>query len=357
MILSKKTKIAAVSGIALALVAGVAFGASAAVQSNGSDGAVYFYNGDTGELKDGSGITYAWNETLIGHSNNTDIQSVPGFTCPANSTNAYTFMSATGTERTGIDGWKAWAAIGYVDQVVNLPVVTPESQASGDVNFIKTNGGSYNLGFACTSNNGLDVTAAYYRTATVTAGTGAFTLAAVDPVTNPSPSNPPAPEGTSGEIALAPTTVDAQNGTLALSVPANAAATFGAPSLVNNVSTTTGTLPEFKVIDGRVVTRNGWTVTTSVSAFVNSADSTSTIPAASLGLKPKVVTAGTTSSGAVVGDEQIAGSATYPSTFASANASSGVGETVLSGDLKFVAPQNKAAGTYTSTMTVTVVSK
>lgn len=356
MRMTKKTKIAAVSGIAIALVAGVALGASAAVQGNGSDAALYVWNGDTGELKDGPGITYAWDETLIGHTNNTDVQSA-GFTCPANSTNAYTFMSATGTERTGIDGWKAWAAIGYVNQVVTLPNITAQSQASGDVNFIKTNGGSYNLGFACTSNNGLDVTAAYYRTATVTPGTGAFTLAAVDPVTDPSPSNPPAPEGTSGEIALAPTTVDAQNGTLALSVPANAAATFGAPSLVNNVSTTTGTLPEFKVIDGRVVTRNGWTVTTSVSAFVNSADSTSTIPAANLGLKPKVVSAGTTSSGAVVGDEQIAGSATYPSTFASANADSGVGETVLSGDLKFVAPQNKAAGTYTSTMTVTVVSK
>jgi hypothetical protein len=35
---------------------------------------------------------------------------------------------------------------------------------------VKTNGGTFSLGVACTTNNGLAVTAAYYRTIMVDAG-------------------------------------------------------------------------------------------------------------------------------------------------------------------------------------------
>lgn len=355
MRISKKSQLIAAGGLAVALIAGGALGASAAVQTNGSDGPLYMWDGNTALLDDGPTVQYAWDAEIIGHPNSTDIQSA-GFACPTGSTGAYTFMTATGTERAGANGWKAYSQIAIVSGGVYLPSLKPAVQLSGDVNFIKTNGGSYALGFACTSNNGLTVDAAYYRTATVTAGTGAFTLAATADVPT-TPIIPPAPAGTTGDIALAPSTLDAVNGVLSLSVPAGAAATFGAPTLVNNVSTTEGTLPEFSVVDGRVVTREGWTVTTSVDAFVNSADATNTIAASQLGLEPRVVATGTTSSGAMVGATQNAGTATYPSTFAEAAAEHGVGTTVLSGDLTFVAPQHKAAGTYTSTLTVTVVSK
>lgn len=356
MRISKKSQLIAAGGLAVALVAGATLGASAAVQTNGSDAPLYMWDGNTAELAEGEGMQYAWDAELIGHSNNTDVQS-GRFLCPTGSTDAYTFMTATGTERTGaVNGWKAYSMIAIVDGGVYLPSLKPAVQLSGDVNFIKNNGGSYALGFACTSNNGLTVEAAFYRTATVTAGTGVFTLAATADVQT-TPTNPPAPEGTTGDIALAPSTLDAVNGALALSVPAGAAATFGTPTLVNNVSTTEGTLPEFSVVDGRVVTREGWTVTTSVDEFVNAADATNTIAASQLGLEPRVVATGTDSSGATAGTTQTAGTAAYPSTFAEAAAGYGTGTTVLSGDLTFVAPQNKAAGTYTSTLTVTVVSK
>jgi hypothetical protein len=57
------------------------------------------------------------------------------------------------------------------------------------------------------------------------------------------------------------------------------------------------------------------------------------------------------------GTPTTAGSASYPFAFAEASVSNGVGTSVIGGALTFVAPQDKAAGTYTSTLTLTLVSK
>ena len=57
------------------------------------------------------------------------------------------------------------------------------------------------------------------------------------------------------------------------------------------------------------------------------------------------------------GTTQVAGSATYAATFAEGAPQNSVGNTVLNAALTFVAPQDKPAGTYHSTMTLTVVSK
>jgi hypothetical protein len=157
-----------------------------------------------------------------------------------------------------------------------------------------------------------------------------------------------------GSIAMSATTTAAANGALSLSVPASAAATFGSPTLVNNKSTTTGTLPNVTVTDDRVVTRQGWTLSAAAADFVNGQV---TIDKVNLGIAPTVVAGSTTAGGVTPGTAKAAGSGSFPMTFAEAAANQTVGTSVLGGNLTFVAPQDKAAGTYTSTLTLTLVSK
>jgi hypothetical protein len=124
--------------------------------------------------------------------------------------------------------------------------------------------------------------------------------------------------------------------------------------LVNNKSTTTGTLPNVTVTDERIVSRQGWSISANVADFVNSSNNAITIGKTNLGIAPSIVT---NAGGVTAGAATTAGSATYPATFAEASVSNGVGTSVIGGNLTFVAPQDKAAGTYTSTLTLTLVSK
>jgi hypothetical protein len=114
-------------------------------------------------------------------------------------------------------------------------------------------------------------------------------------------------------------------------------------------------LPNVSVTDERVVTKRGWIITANVADFVNSITPATTISKVNLGMLPRVVT--TDATGVTAGLETAAGNANYPFTFASASASNGVGSTTIAGDLTFVSPVDKAAGTYTSTLTLTLVSR
>jgi hypothetical protein len=122
--------------------------------------------------------------------------------------------------------------------------------------------------------------------------------------------------------------------------------------LVANKSTSTGTLPNITVNDARVHSRPGWDLTASVSDF---SFTTNTISKTQLGLVPALVSGA--AAGTSAGVTQVAGAASYPAVIASGIADRTVGDTVLNGALTFVAPQEKPAGTYTSTMTLTVTSK
>ncbi|TFB84058.1 hypothetical protein E3O44_16355 [Cryobacterium algoricola] len=284
------------------------------------------------------------------------------FLCPATATSAKLFLSPVGSERTP-NTWAAYAesafAIGRPKEVV-APTLTPSTLINGTpgAQASKTSGGRFSLGLACTSNNGATVVGAFYRTINMTAVTGAFTIEAQsDVVVTPTSTPTPVPTEMTGSVALAPSITAAKNGALSLSVQAGAAATFSAPSLVNNKSTTLGTLGAVTVVDDRVVTRNGWDLSANVADFVNSADATSTISKVQLGLAPSVTPAGTAATGVTAAAAQVAGSASYPAAFASGAAANTVGNSVLNAGLTFVAPQEKAAGTYTSTLTLTVVSK
>ncbi len=168
----------------------------------------------------------------------------------------------------------------------------------------------------------------------------------------------PAIEGdavVAGDVTVNATVLDATNGQLSLSVATNATANLSSASLVANFSTSTGSLPDLTVTDGRVVSQDGWDLKASATSFAKSNDSSITIPAAQLGIAPAI--SGSTT-GVTAGTASTAGSTTYPYTLASQSAGHTLGDpTVVNGTLTFVAPQNKPGGTYTSTLTVTVYSK
>lgn len=132
------------------------------------------------------------------------------------------------------------------------------------------------------------------------------------------------------------------------------------PALINNPtldangqSVSTGTLGAFSVVDDRGLTKKGWDLTTSVAAFTSG---TNTIDNTALGLKPvSVSNAGPGSP--VLGTEQLAGTAVYASRFAELAAGSYSPLTNLNADLTFKAPLGAKPGDYTSTLTLTLVSK
>lgn len=352
MKINNKVGIIAASVITAGLIAGAAGMASAAVQTNGSDGPLFAYD-TNGNLITSSSVVLGWADDNAGSASATDMNAM--IQCDPSSTSVRTFIATAGNERT-VSAWSASTNSAFSDGVnhqVLLPTLTPNSFTAGNFAAVKAAGGDYSLGMACLNNGGLTVVGAYYRTVHITAGTGAYTMDVLaDVVNTPTPTPTPVPTGTQGSVTLAPTTTGATNGVLSLTVPTNAAAVFTAPTLVNNKSTTLGALGAVTVADGRVVTRQGWDVTASVADFVNGSD---TISKSQLGVAPAITN--TEATGVTVGAAQVAGTSTGSFTFASGAAANKVGSTVLGAALTFVAPQEKAAGTYTSTMTLTVVSK
>lgn len=121
-------------------------------------------------------------------------------------------------------------------------------------------------------------------------------------------------------------------------------------------SLSSGTLGAFKVTDLRAVSQKGWTLNTTVDQFVlgNNED---TIDNSALGIEAKT-TAQTGGNGVpTLGAKQDAGSASYAWTFAELAANKYSGETTFDADLEFLAPKGKKPGTYTSTLTLTLISK
>jgi len=174
----------------------------------------------------------------------------------------------------------------------------------------------------------------------------------------------------SGDVSVSATTTGATNGQLSLSVPSPMSASLTGPTLVSGYSTTTGDLGQVSVVDGRIVTLDGWDLkmdTKTVggtTSFVNQADPTIKIAATQLGIAPRIVgSPGNTN--AVKGTDQVAGATVFPVTLASSakvttpgdSNTSYVGTTNVNATLTLVAPQWKPAGTYAATFTLTVVSR
>ena len=132
------------------------------------------------------------------------------------------------------------------------------------------------------------------------------------------------------------------------------------PALINNPvlgadgrSLSTGVLGAFSVIDERLLSKPGWDLTTAVDSFTNGTD---TIDNTSLGLAPQLVS--NTGPGVpTLGAEQLAGIAVYSSRFAELVAGSHDNKADFNAALSFKAPLGAVPGTYTSQLTLTLVSK
>lgn len=343
----------AVGALAAALIgasASIALAAGEPVDTVGSSGDYFLVDSNTGTTAP-AGTTIPWNSDYSGSPIAAGGFSA-FFTGPADAVTVRTFISARGSERTP-SAWLAYADSAFIPgtQNVLMPSAQLSAQILGNALGVKSAGGNYSLGFAFMKGNNVQIAsgAAYYDYITVTAGTGAWKFAtpvAATPVTPPS--------GAFTEN-LEVTTIQATDGALNLVAPANATAIIGNPTLVNNLSTSTGTLGQFSVQDARVVNHPGWTLTTTVSTFTKQGDTSTTIPNSQLGVKPVLVS--TTAAGVVTSPETIAGSAVYGAPFAQADNSAQVGDSNFNADLKFIAPANKPAGVYTSTLTLSLVSK
>ncbi|WP_028708581.1 Ig-like domain-containing protein [Propionicicella superfundia] len=133
--------------------------------------------------------------------------------------------------------------------------------------------------------------------------------------------------------------------------------TLADPAIVNGQSVSSGALGQFKVTDLRQVSKPGWTLGTTVQQFTLSGG-TETIENSALGIAPQSVNqSGGTAEAPALSAAQVSGSATYPWNFATLAAGKYSGVTTFDADLQFTAPQGKPAGTYTSTLTLTLISE
>lgn len=358
MLKNKTTRVVVFGAAILAVVAGaaVATTANAATQVNGSQGKVYIGDVLTNALVP-AGHVFAWTDDTFGFGDSANA-STP-YTCPADATGSVTFLAPKGQEFT-LANWKATgSSLFYPSTSKNVAQFNTSlyGQNVGNAAAVQASGGDFSIGLACTINNQtkLASTGIYFASIHVTAVTGAYT---VDQPTEDVVAPPITPPSGSQALTLKATTLAAQDGVLSLLAPASSTVLIGNPVLdpTTHLSVSTGKLGNVTVSDGRVVTHPGWNLTTAVSVFTLEGDSTKTIPAAQLGLSPIIVSK-PLNSVVTAASAQIAGSGASTSSFASADNGANVGSTVVDADLKFIAPATATAGTYDSTLTLTLTSK
>ena len=145
------------------------------------------------------------------------------------------------------------------------------------------------------------------------------------------------------------------DGLLYLIAPDNSTpALIGSPVLdIDGRSLSTGVLGAFSVVDERIIGKQGWNLTTTVDPFVMG---TETIANTALGLDPKL-TANTGPGVPTLGATQVAGSAVYGSSFAEHAPGNYSEKADFNADLSFKAPLGAEPGTYSSVLTLTLVSK
>lgn len=195
MNISKKWSAAAAAALALALVGGGAVSANAAEgdilnpQSNGSKGSFYLWDGNTGEFADSTTRVYTRTDALVASASATDFmaETNPAATRPVTGGTAFTGVWRFISDRTaadrdgGINTWNAYA----VDSVSgpNGGTLVPDFALNAfgpQVNDVIAAGGTYWYGVAYTSNSGVTTIGAVYREITIEAGTGNYTVGAVE---------------------------------------------------------------------------------------------------------------------------------------------------------------------------------
>jgi hypothetical protein len=352
-------RVLAAGVVAAALVATSAVAANAATPA-GSAGPFWLIDSGTGEAVT-PGSTFDWLTDVSGNPSPSNPEFTEMFVGPADSTSVVPYISPRGSEGDP-SAWVAYGFGGFTDPVAKTVLMSP-ARLSGmtlgtlGANGVKATGGDYSLGFAFVRNNGLTVStivengkpATYFTHISITPVTGTWTFDTPD-ASGPVDPTDPVPF----EVDLNAETMDVPQGNLSLVAPTASAVAIGNPQIVNGLSTSTGTLGKFSVVDERFQTHEGWTLTTSVTDFTNQGDTTKVIDAAQLNIAPAFV--GTPNPEVTLANAHAAG--TDPGVlFAQANNTVAAGTVDLQAGLTFVSPANMPAGTYTSKMTVTLASK
>lgn len=349
-------KKAAAAGIALALGLGAvgvgATAASAAVGDwtpNGTPEPYYLYSLDTG-VPVPSGTVMKYGDGVVGAPSPLD-PDIRFADAPADADSAYVFIAPKGKE-SSISEWSSKIYVGLEPGARRAyqPMSSLFQFPASTFGAVKAAGGDYSLGVAYTKNNGVTFVAlGAYTYVHITAGTADWTYDYPTAITGGG-TQPPA--NLSGQVPIEAAVAAPQDGVLSLSVPSGAKATLGAAALnADGLSVSTGTLPTFQVKDERFASKPGWTVNTTVAAFTSGEN---TLAPSVLSIAPSI--AGTSTSTGVTKVTTLAGSTTSGK-FAEAAAGAGTGLTDLSAALTLTAPLGTPAGTYTSTLTVTAVSK
>ena len=160
---------AAVAVIFLA-AAGFVWYQNSQFPANTSDGKLNFWLNDKPA---GSG-SYLWTDNLINSASATDMTAA--VQCPANATEAFTFLAYPGQERKGLLFWPAYGQSAFMPGTTKVleTNLKPSAMISGQPGprYIHSIGGNFSIGLACTTNSGGSVLWVAYRHATVQAGGG-----------------------------------------------------------------------------------------------------------------------------------------------------------------------------------------
>jgi glycosidase len=184
-------------GLSAVVVASILLSTNAVQSREGAVGApsvtLSFYH-DDGTYDDGS-LPFFWDEDVYVSSSDTN-QFAP-VACPSTTTGASVFVSQVGSENTR-SGWTASASafLSGSKAVVSADVKL-SGMTVGHVNDLKSLGGDWSIGIACTENSGAFVNYTIYRKISVTKSTGDWT-SKVTSGTPTATSTTPAPSLTAG---------------------------------------------------------------------------------------------------------------------------------------------------------------
>ena len=177
--MSKRAFVATLAGVIAAsfFMGNASTIANAVVQQNGSADAVYLFDAD-GVYQ--ASKTWGWEDETYATSDKNNLDAV--FACDSISEAPYVFISPRGSEFNA-STWKAYSTSAFTPKTKNvtLATLTPAMLISGgNIASVKSSGGAFSLGVACTHNGGVVVDKVFFRWVNVTASTGTWTAVAND---------------------------------------------------------------------------------------------------------------------------------------------------------------------------------
>ncbi|MFM7030798.1 MAG: hypothetical protein ACKOWK_07030 [Micrococcales bacterium] len=160
------------AGVAVAFiaVAGFALYQNSQFPANDSNASLHIWVND----KPSTVTSFGWTDNLINSGSDQSL-STP-VDCPAESTEAFVFLSYPGQERKGLLYWPAYGQSAFMPGTTKVleANLKPSGMVSGQPGprYIHSIGGNFSIGLACTTNNGGKVLWVSYRHASIQAAGG-----------------------------------------------------------------------------------------------------------------------------------------------------------------------------------------